>query len=39
MRMDRVFTSYAYQDLPLKKIKKYAQQYVGVDMTRFLGCG
>jgi len=35
--MDAEFTSYAYQDLPLKKIKKYAAQYNGVDMAALLG--
>src|SRR5688572_6731305 len=35
--MERDFVSYAFLDLPPKKIKKYAAQYVGVDMTEFLG--
>jgi hypothetical protein len=35
--MKRDFVSYAFQDLPLKKIKKYATQYDGVDMTVHLG--
>lgn len=35
--MDSEFVSYAYKDLPHKKIKKYAVQYDGVDMTEFLG--
>ena len=37
MTMDTDFTSYAFQDLPTKKIKKYAAQYDGVDMTLLLG--
>lgn len=36
MTMDAEFTSYAFQDLPRKKIKRYAAQYAGVDMTLFL---
>ena len=35
--MGTEFTSYAFQDLPPKKIKKYAAQYDGIDMTLFLG--
>ncbi|MGI9456568.1 MAG: hypothetical protein ACR2NU_08400 [Aeoliella sp.] len=35
--MDSDFTSYAFQDLTLRKIKKYAAQYDGVDMTLLLG--
>ncbi|MCR9202922.1 MAG: hypothetical protein NXI04_30115 [Planctomycetaceae bacterium] len=35
--MDAEFTNYAYQDFPLKKIKKYAAQYNGVDMAALLG--
>jgi len=35
--MSTEFTSYAHQDLPLKKIKKYAAQYVGVNMAELIG--
>ena len=35
--MDTQFTSYAFQDLSRKKIKKYAAQYNGVDMVALLG--
>ena len=35
--MEREFVSYAYQDLPRKKIKKYAAQYEGVDMATLIG--
>ena len=35
--MNTDFTSYAYQELPRKKIKKYAEQYAGVDMAQLLG--
>jgi hypothetical protein len=31
------FVSYAFQDLPRKKIKKYAAQYEGVDMALLIG--
>lgn len=31
------FTCYAHQELPLKKIKKYAAQYDGVDMAALIG--
>ena len=35
--MEREFVSYAFQDLPRKKIKKYAAQYEGVDMAALIG--
>ncbi len=31
------YVSYAFQDLPRKKIVKYAAQYEGVDMARLIG--
>ena len=31
------FKSYAHQNLPPKKIKKYATQYAGVDMAALIG--
>jgi hypothetical protein len=31
------FVSYAFQDLDRKSIKKYAKQYDGVDMSKFIG--
>jgi hypothetical protein len=31
------FVSYAFQDLPRKKVKKYAAQYEGVDMAALIG--
>ena len=37
--MDTEFTSYAFQELSRKQIKKYARQYDGVDMTVLLGAG
>ena len=33
----REFVSYAFRDLPRKKVKMYATQYQGVDMAAFLG--
>jgi hypothetical protein len=35
--MDEPFVSYAFRDLPRKKIVKYAAQYEGVDMARLIG--
>lgn len=35
--MENEFVSYAFCDLPRKKIIKYARQYDGVDMTRLIG--
>ena len=35
--MAREFISYAFQDLPRKKIKKYAAQYEGVNMAALIG--
>jgi hypothetical protein len=35
--MNRDFVSYAFQDLPRKKIKKYAAQYDGVNMAELMG--
>ena len=35
--MDEQFVSYAFQDLPRKKVVKYAAQYDGVDMARLMG--
>jgi len=35
--MAREFVSYAFQDLPRNKIKKYAAQYEGVDMAALIG--
>jgi hypothetical protein len=35
--MNEQFISYAFQDLPRKKIVKYAAQYDGVDMARLMG--
>ena len=34
--MAHEFVSYAFQDLPRKKIKKYAAQYLGVDMAALI---
>lgn len=35
--MSPEFVCYAHQDLPLKKIKKYAAQYDGIDMAVLIG--
>lgn len=35
--MDSRFVSYAFQDLPHKRIVKYARQYAGIDMAALLG--
>lgn len=35
--MNEQFISYAFQNLPRKKIVKYAAQYDGVDMARLIG--
>ncbi|GAB5407537.1 MAG: hypothetical protein Aurels2KO_57680 [Aureliella sp.] len=35
--MDTEYISYACQDLPLKKVKKYATQYDGADMAALMG--
>jgi hypothetical protein len=35
--MDEPFVSYAFRDLPRKKIVKYAAQYEGVNMARLMG--
>jgi hypothetical protein len=35
--MNEQFVSYAFRDLPRKKIVKYARQYEGVDMARLIG--
>ena len=35
--MNAMFVSYAFQDLPQKKIKKCEEQYHDVDMTALLG--
>ena len=35
--MSKLFKSYAHQDLPMKKIKKYAEQYEGVNLWELTG--
>ena len=35
--MTEKFKCYAYQDLPIEKIKKYAEQYRGIDMWALHG--
>ncbi len=35
--MAREFVSYAFQDLPRKKVKKYVTQYEDVDMAALIG--
>lgn len=35
--MDSQFIDYAFQDLPRKKIVKYARQYEGVNMAEWAG--
>lgn len=35
--MDEQFVSYAFRDLPRKKVVKYAAQYEGVDMAHLMG--
>jgi hypothetical protein len=35
--MGAEFVSYAFQDLPRKKIVKFARQYEGVDMAKLMG--
>ena len=37
LAMETEFTSYAFQDVPLKKIRKYAVQYEGVNMANLIG--
>ena len=35
--MDAEFVSYAFQDLPPKKVKKYAEQYKDTNMAELIG--